>query len=88
MPGDQFRMFECNDCDYKAAAKLALQSHKVKHKQAAGYTCEDCHQSFDRTRILMAHSIDEHDGQKCTHCEKRFRNRPYLVMALLMHSKV
>ena len=77
-------MFQCNHCDYSTNTEPALHSHKVKHKQAAGYTCEDCNESFDRTRTLMIHCIEEHNGQKCTHCEKRFRNRPYLVM----HSKV
>ena len=77
-------MFKCNDCDYEAKTEPALQNHRVKHKQAAGYNCDDCNESFGRTRTLMIHSIEKHDGQKCPDCEKRFRNRPYLVM----HTKV
>ena len=70
-------VFPCDleGCDYVGRTDFGLTNHKKKHVREDGYDCLDCGESFKKTQMLVAHSVQHHGGIKCPHCEKRFSVR-------------
>ena len=70
-------VFPCDleGCDYVGRTDFGLTNHKKKHVREDGYDCLDCGESFNKTQMLVAHSVQHHGGIKCPHCEKRFSVR-------------
>ena len=70
-------VFPCDleGCEYVGKTDFGLINHKKKHVREDGYDCLDCGESFNKTQMLVAHSVQHHGGIKCPHCEKRFSVR-------------
>ena len=70
-------VFPCDleGCEYVGKSDFGLINHKKKHFREDGYDCLDCGKSFNKTQMLVAHSVQHHGGIKCPHCEKRFSVR-------------
>ena len=70
---DQVKDMECEQCPFKASAKLTLRQHKMSvHKQERNFECDKCTYAAARKYTLNKHIKSIHDMKKyfvCGHCD-------------------
>ena len=71
---------KCQQCDYKAASKAQLQSHKISVHEKHQYNCEQCNYKTSRKDHLQHHakSVHEHLKFHCEQCDYRSSRKDHL----------
>lgn len=83
------RKYFCDQCNFKAKTKSALNSHKDVHRTGESYSCDICNASFSVYRRLKAHMICHSDATpfQCEFCESSFKRSKDLKSHIHVHTK-
>ena len=76
-------------CHYKSKVKRNLETHKLIHKNAKQFKCNECNKKFNQSSGLKKHNSLIHSNErkyKCNECNKRFNRKYYLKSHRLIHS--
>lgn len=75
---------KCDDCDKSFRKKSALEEHRLIHLSSELnplYSCELCHQMFDKRSTLLVHNRTEHKQNAITKIHRKTTQDGYLEIA-------
>jgi uncharacterized C2H2 Zn-finger protein len=83
------RKFLCDQCNFKARTKSALNIHKDIHRVGDTFSCDLCNSVFSGYRRLKAHMICHSMSTpfQCQHCDSSFKRSKDLRSHTLVHTK-
>lgn len=81
------RKFFCDQCNFKAKTKSALNTHRDIHQVGESYTCDICNAAFSAFRRLKQHMSELEIAGKCS-CDLMSSFRFQLFIPMRRHSNV
>ena len=72
----------CDECGKSYRYKLDLKRHvDGVHLKLKPFKCEHCDESFDRSRNLIVHSLNQHENNRyqCDKCDANYSQKGPLV---------
>lgn len=80
--------FACDECPKEFSSVRSLNSHKQNHARAKCFRCAICSMDFSIRYQFIQHMNTHNDILfQCSHCSKRFQNRPDLRTHEKTHDK-